>query len=233
MADDPNPPPKDPPPKDPPTDPPPSDPPSDPPTDPPTDPPIGHSVTLEEHQKTLTRLKSLEEERDALKKTSKDSELQQMKDQERWKEIAELKTREAEEANEKVDNMSTALQKREKMSSIRNAATQAGLRKDALDLLDLMEFPEVQIEATTLGNINIVGVSTAIEALKLKHPSLFGKKSGNLNGGLPEVVDGGSVTIDHLLKAEEKAGKTGLADDKAAYFKITKQYKQQQRQRGS
>lgn len=173
MADDPNPPPKDPPPKDPPTDPPPSDPPSDPPTDPPTDPPIGHSVTLEEHQKTLTRLKSLEEERDALKKTSKDSELQQMKDQERWKEIAELKTREAEEANEKVDNMSTALQKREKMSSIRNAATQAGLRKDALDLLDLMEFPEVQIEATTLGNINIVGVSTAIEALKLKHPSLF------------------------------------------------------------
>lgn len=47
------------------------------------------------------------------------------------------------------------------------------------------------------------------------------------------MVDGGSVTIDHLLKAEEKAGKTGLADDKAAYFKITKQYKQQQRQRGS
>lgn len=201
--------------------------------EPPKDtPPVTQSISLEEHHKTLARLKLLESERDTLKQSSKDRELQQMKDQEKWKDIAEIKIKEADEANEKTENMSRALQKREKMSSIRSAALQAGLRKDALDLLDLMEFPEVLIEATTLGNINIVGVSTAIEALKLKHPSLFGKKSGNLNGGLPEVVDGGMITIDHLLKAEDKARKSGSADDKAAYAKTNKLYQQQQR-RGS
>jgi len=207
--------------------PPPETPPKEEP--PPADPPPQQSVSIEEHQKLLDKLKAAEEERNSLKQNAKESELQQMKDQERWKEIAALKEKEANDANERTENMGRALQQRERMSAIRTAALQAGIRKDALDDLDLFEYPELKIETTSLGNINIIGAQTAIEALKMRKPYLFSKRSGNINASLPEVVDGGRITIDHIMKAEDKFRKSGSADDKAAYIKITQQYKQQQR----
>lgn len=193
-----------------------------------TPPPV-QSYSAEEYNKLLTKNKLLNDQNTGLNGQLKSNELAGMKDKEQWKEIAELKETENAQLREKNDSLTTGVIKREKMSAIRTAAVQAGIRKEALDDLDLYEFAEVQIETTSLGNFNVVGVQTAVEALKLRKPYLFGKKSGNLNGGLPDVVTAGSVTIDQVMKAADKARIENSPEAKAEYSRLTKIFNQQRR----
>lgn len=206
--------------------PPPQDPPANPP---PADPPPAQSVSAEEHNKLLAKLKQAESDRDTHKANLKGKELEQMKGQERWKEIAEMNEAEAKEARLENETLKKGIVSKDRMNAIRTAALQAGIRKDALDDLENFDFPEVQVETTSLGNVNIVGAQTAVAALKLKKPYLFGTKSSSLNGSLPEVVEGGTISLDQIMKAEEKARKSGSADDRAAYAKISQLYNQQRR----
>jgi len=187
------------------------------------------AVGREEFERLVAANKKLIEERDTFKEGLKAKELEQMKASQQWQEIAELKEKEAMEARAESDNIKKALVTREKMSAIKTAAMASGIRAEALDDLDLFDFPEVQIETTNLGNIKILGAKEAVDSLKVRKPYLFGKKSGNLNTDLPTVVDGGKVTIDQIMKAEEKARKSGKAEDMASYSKLTQQYNQQQR----
>jgi len=193
-----------------------------------TPPPV-QSYSAEEYNKLLAKNRTLTETNTGLNGQLKTNELAGMKDKEQWKEIAELKENENTELRQRNESLTTGVIKREKMSAIRTAAVQAGIRKEALDDLDLYEFPEVQIETTSLGNYNVVGVQTAVEALKLRKPYMFGKKSGNLNPGLPEVTTGGMVTIDQVMKAADKARKDNSPESQAEYARLTKFYNQQRR----
>ncbi len=192
------------------------------------DPP--KTVSLEEYQVLMNKNKVLTTERNTLKDNLSAKELSQMKDKENWKEVAELKEQEATTAKEETATLKKALIRKEKMGAIRTAALSVGLRKEALDDLDNFDFSDVQIETTSLGNVKILGAKEAVDALKLKKPYLFGKKSSSLNGGLPEVVDGGTIPLDSLMKAEEKARLSGKAEDQAAYKELTLKYNQQKQQ---
>lgn len=194
-------------------------------------PPAATSYSADEYNKLLSEKQTLTSQRDTLQSQLKNNELTQMKDKEQWKEIAELTTNENDKLTAKLDGMSKAIVQKEKMSAIRTAALQLGIRQDALDVLDRLEFPEVQIETTSLGNFNVVGAKAAVEAIKIKMSFLFGNKSGNLNGSLPEVVDGGNVTIDQIMKADQKARETGTAEAHAEYKKLAQKFSQQKQMR--
>jgi hypothetical protein len=107
-----------------------------------------------------------------------------------------------------------------------------GIRKDALNDLDLLDFDEVIVETTSSGNINIIGADSAVKKLKSERPHWFGSKVGrNVNGNTGDVIDDGikKLTLKDVRTAEEKARKSRSKDDEDAYKKLLFQYRDQLR----
>jgi len=150
-----------------------------------------------------------------------------MKAQEKWKELAELQEKEKLEALAKLENVNTAVAKDKKYTAVKLAAQSLGIRKEALEDLELLDFPEVQIEVTSLGNVNIVGAATAVERLKLIRPHWFGKKATALNSSSPEIVEGAKITTQQVIDARKKASKSKNPSDYDSYEKLHKQFQSQ------
>ena len=200
-----------------------------PPQDAPKDePPKEESISAAEYKKLMKELEEHRSNASALQETLKHKEMQQLKDQERWKEIAELREKEANEYKDKYTGMTEAVKKDRKMHELKIAAQAAGIRKEAFDDLELYDFPEVQIETTSLGNVRVVGAREAIENLRMKRPHLFGKSTGALNSSSPEAVNGGKITIEQIKALDSNYRKTKSSADLKAYQDAIIKYKSQQ-----
>jgi len=185
------------------------------------------SVTSAEHAKVLARLKASEDKNSLHETERKTQELNNMKSQEKWQEVAQLQEKRGDELETKLQNISSAMVRKEKYNSIHLEAQKLGLKSDAARLIDLMDFEGVQVETTTLGNINVVGAKEAAAALKLESPFMFGNSTANLNTSTPDVTLGGKITVDMVMKAKAKYGKSKDQADFATYENLTKQYQQQ------
>jgi hypothetical protein len=203
--------------------PPPGDPTNDP-ADPPNDPPPSDEVTKLRNQLEAEKKMRIAEskKRQELQDSLKAKDMEKLKENERWKEIAEMKEKEAKEEREKSEKVTKAVQNDKKYSAIKLAAQQAGIRKEALDDLELIDFPEVTIETNDAGNTVVQGVKSAIDALKLKRPHWFGKGSGNINSSLPETTTSGKVTVAQVLAAEKKWRQSQSAEDFKEYARLNK-----------
>lgn len=185
------------------------------------------TVSPADYKKLMKELESYRSKADDLQQTLKHQEMQTLKDQERWKELYELEKKEKEEFSNKYSSMTEAIKKDRKMHEIKVAAQSAGIRKEAFEDLELYDFPEVQIETTSLGNVRVVGAREAIENLKLKRPHLFGKSTGSLNSSSPEVVQGGKISTAQIIEAQKKYKQSNSAADLKAYQELVNQYKAQ------
>lgn len=181
-------------------------------------------VAYDDHQRALSDLQKFKQAKIDLENQLKDMETNSLKGKEEWKKVAEIKEREALDAKEELTGLRKALVSDRKMSAIRNAAIDAGIRKEALDDLDLFPFDDVVVESTSTGRVNVLNADDAVKRLKMTKPYLFGSKKVNVNPGEPGVVEPGKVTYDDLMKAEKKARDTG---DYAPYQKLILQYKKQ------
>lgn len=195
---------------------------NDPPKEKQEESPKEQTVSYDEYQKLLARAKQLEEKEKTAREALKGKELEQMRANEKWQEIAEIKTREAEEAEKRYKSTVKAVQNDRKFSKLREAALAAGMRKEALDDIELYDFPEVQVETTEAGNIVVNGVKAAIDSLKVRRPYLFGNKSGNLNSALPEVKNGSRINVSQVLAAEKKWRQSQSAEDFREYERLNK-----------
>jgi len=189
--------------------------------------PVVESVSMDAHKKALAELEKFKEKANVFQEGLKAKELEQMKAQNKWQEIAELEKKEKEEIKEKYGQLNQAVANREKMTAIKLAAQQAGIRSDALNHLEHYQWSDVQIETTSLGNINIVGASEAIARFKMESPFMFGKKSTSLNSAGPEVVEGAKITIQQVLAAQKKAQKSNQPSDYDSYSNILRKYQTQ------
>lgn len=205
--------------------PPPQDPP--PKEDPPKEEPPELSVTFEDHQKLVSRLQKSEERASVFEKGLKEKELSDMKAQNKWQEIAEMEKKEKDDAVQKLERVNDAVARDKKYTAIKLAAQSSGIRKEALDDLDLLEFPEVQIEVTSLGNINIVGAQAAVDRLKMIRAHWFGKRPTSLDSSSPEIIEGAKITIHQVIDARKKASKTKTPSDYDSYEKLHKQFQSQ------
>lgn len=144
-----------------------------------------------------------------------------------FQELATLKEKEAQEYREKYDRLQNSLVDKEKYSALKDAAVKAGLKPEALSDLELVALDKVQIETTSTGRVNVIGVTQAIEGLKLSRPHWFGGAKTTVSGNIPSV-DGSAalVTPQELVKLSEEARKSG---DYATYEKKLRSFQQQQR----
>lgn len=155
---------------------------------------------------------------------SKNKEIDDLKEKENWKQIAKIKEDEAATATSETKNLRESIVQDKKFAAMKEAALGAGIRKEALGDLDLLDFSELIIETTNTGKINVLGCEKAISNLKAQKPHWFTSRSTKVDGGLPEVINGGGVTYKDVLAAEQKAKETS---DYVPYKKVLQQYREQ------
>lgn len=157
----------------------------------------------------------------------KEQEMSKLKEQQEWQKIAEIKEKEAAEAVEEANKLKSSFLNTQKYNAIKSAALASGIRKEALNDLELLDFDDdVAIETTNTGKINVLGADAAIKKLKADRPYWFGKSMNSVNTDSPGVSSGGEITMEKLLKVKAAAGKSG---DYKEYEKVLRAYQAQQR----
>ncbi len=150
-----------------------------------------------------------------------------LRETENWKKLAEIKTKDAEEAAEQLNSLKTSLIEDKKYSAVKDAAIKSGIRPEALPDLELLGLRDVVIETTSTGRVNVLGADRFVDQLKTIRPHWFGKPSVNINSSVPGIKGAGPVANEtDLIKLSLEAQRTG---DYAAYENKLKEYKQRKR----
>jgi hypothetical protein len=145
-------------------------------------------------------------------------EEKKLKDANNWEQFAKLKEEEAVAAKAESAKFKQAIVERERITAIREEAMKAGIRKEAIADLNLIDFTELKIETGSDGKVSVTGADKAITRLKALRPYWFGSGTPNVNPNTPSATSSSNtVTWEQLKEAEAKAKKTGSADDQAAY----------------
>lgn len=113
----------------------------------------------------------------------------------------------------------------ERYRSVLPVLKEAGLRDDALNLLDMVSLDDIEIEATTNGRFICNGMDRFAETFKARYPFAFKEKQmpnvntggGQGKPGTPEKLDAAA-----LFKLEQECKKKG---DMQPYYEAVRKYK--------
>lgn len=183
------------------------------------------TVAREDMDRALTDLKKWKAKAKELEDAVKAKEVASLKEKQDWQKIAEMKEIEAKEATEREEGLKKAIATDKKYNAVLAAASSLGLRKEAVDDLNMLDMSDVQIEYTNMGRVAVHGADKFAERLKTLKPHWFGQKSNKVNSNSPDVEMGEKITMKQIRDAERKYQETG---DLAPYQNILKMYKKQQ-----
>jgi hypothetical protein len=199
--------------------------------------PRGKKIDLANHRRALDDLNKIKRENAKLRQEAKERGDNELKAQNRWKELAEERERERDEANERAEKIQNAFVNERKYSAVKTEAMAKGLLPSAIDDLESADLDLVDVETTSKGKINVLGVSEQVQKIMKTKPHWFGQGAGkgkgstNVNSRNPGVNgdtgggDGASVTMDQLRALEKQARKSGSTEDKAKYHQAANRYR--------
>ncbi len=192
--------------------------------DPPGEPNPPEMVSREEFERVQADMHKFKDAARAANASAEALKLQGLKAKEDYKAIAEDFEKKYSEAVKERDQIRTAIVSDKKMSAIKLEAKKAGILDTALEDLELVDFPEVNVETTSTGRMNVLGVERAIQRLKTSRAHWFGKSAPNVNPGTPGVSLDGKVTYEEFTASENAARKSG---DWSAHKALVARYKAQ------
>jgi len=114
-----------------------------------------------------------------------DMESQRLKENEDYKALYEREKAAAEAAKKKAEDLGGYLEQDKKFNEVRAEALQAGLRRDAVNDLELLgKFDGVQVEVTNTGRFEVHGAKDFVHQLKQSRPHWFSDTTApQVNGG--------------------------------------------------
>jgi len=180
-------------------------------------------VSKAELEKVLAELHKHKNKAKALGDQIENEKLNRMKEQNQWKEIAEAKEREAQEAKQSAERLQQSFISEKKFSALRDKCAALGLRPEAVSDLEMLDLSGLVVETTNTGRIEILGADKFATQLKTLKPHWFQDKTVttvNTNG--TRVLDPtGPITTRMILDAEKEGKKSG---DMSKYYDLTKKY---------
>jgi hypothetical protein len=186
------------------------------------------TFTKSEVQRILDEAKAYKAKVQEFESKMKAKEVEELTANQKWKELAELKEREAAEASEKAEKLKSAIINKEKISAIKEAALQAGLRKESIPDLRLIDFPEVTLQNSSEGEFSVSGADKAIQRLKALRPHWFQSSIPAVNSSSPVVTgDGSSISFDNVKKLQDEYKKNPSAENADKYKNALLQFKKQ------
>ena len=186
------------------------------------------TFTKSEVQKILEEAKAYKSKVQEYETKMKAREVEELTANQRWKELAELKEKEALEALEKAEKLKSAFVQKERISALKEAALAAGIRKESLPDLRLIDFPEVALQNGNDGEFTVSGADKAIQRLKALRPHWFQSSIPSVNSASPIVTgDGSSITFDDVKKLQNEYQKNPSAQNADKYKTALLQFKKQ------
>lgn len=179
-----------------------------------------------EFEKVLREAKKYKDMAKDQEKKNKDREIQELQKNNEWQRIAEMSKKEAEDAITDRDNLRHAVIKDKRMSAIREAALSAGLRKEAIDDLDRLDFPEIKLETNSEGVIIVSGADKAVMRLKSLKSYMFNSAAPAVSTQSPQVTNSGTnISWAEFKKIESEYKKSPTRENenklKLAYSKVS------------
>lgn len=182
-------------------------------------------VPRDDHKRAIDDMHKYKKQAQELADKLKAKETEDLKKTQQWQQLAELKEQEAKDAKTEAENLKRAIVADKKYSALREHAITAGLRKEAIGDLDLVDLDDVSIETTSTGRVNVSGVDKAVAKLKLLKPHWFKDSAPQINAESPGVTNtGGQIDPKQIAAAEQLAKKTG---DYTQYRDLLLRYKSQ------
>lgn len=193
-----------------------------PPTDPtpPVDPPAVDPV-IKRFKDDLFREKKARQDAEDENKRLKEEKLKASKN---FEELAKTRETERDQEKAKREALEKAILEREKVSALRTEALKQGIRSDSISDLDLLDFPEIDIETTSTGKIIVHGAAQAVQGLKAKRPHWFTNAPPSINPASPETTPTipGELTVSKVLELEAAYKKSPSKENKLAYEEAMK-----------
>jgi hypothetical protein len=188
-------------------------------------------VSRADHERALADLNKYKKAAADAARKEKEAETTRLKEQNKWKELAETNEREAKEAREEANKIKGSYVNERKFNAVRSKCEALGLRAEALTDLEMLDLEDIQIETTSTGKINVLGADKFATQLKTRKPHWFAeKKAPSVNTNGARILDSGdAITAKDLLSAEKEGRKSG---DLSKYYELHKKF-QQQRMAGS
>lgn len=187
------------------------------------------SIKAEDHERAISdmhrfkdRSRQLESELQQMRSQLDEVERSRLREKEDYKSLYERSEAERQELFKKHQGLQDSITLNAKYAAVKTAAVKAGLRSEAEDDLSLLDFDGVTVETTSEGRVITHGQDLYVESIKKKKPHWFKPDkapSVNSGGGPRSSVDLGEITGPKLYELEQKAKRSGRADDKEAYLK--------------
>lgn len=148
-------------------------------------------------------------ENEELKKKIAANEKQKLEASGNWKELWEASEVRAKELEDKLDRNTFAFVTAKKRDAVKDAMLKAGMRTDALKILDKDDFDFVEVEVEGSG-FKIQGVDLAVQKYRTEYPFMFSKDPGKVNSGGAGSNNGGggdtTMTPAKVYAIERKFG---------------------------
>lgn len=200
-----------------------------PPSDVPGDmtPPVGSgTIPKEKLDHALKDLHRFKDEARRLKEENETLIKNQMKEKSDYKSLAEKFEKELVDEKEKNKRLVQGTVYDKKLSAVQASLRAKGLRKEAEIDVERLDLSDIEVETTSHGRINLIGVEEFVERQKQLRPHWFQSSAPRINPGSPDVVNssGDRITTKMLSDLYDKGARNG---DLTAYRSALQQYQKQ------
>lgn len=171
------------------------------------DPPKSGAVNFYKEQANAfkSELQKMKEENQKLANAIEESKFKSLQEKDQHKELAEAYREKYESEKRRVEEFSEFVTHDKKMSAIKQEAMKQGIDPSALRYLEMEDFSSVQVETTSTGNFNVLGVQEAIEAYKLENKLLFtDNRPPTINNTPPGTISDQNYTADQIIELQKK-----------------------------
>lgn len=147
-----------------------------------------------------------------------------MKKNEEWQTLAEENETKYLAEQKKTATILESIKSDKRANAITKEAAKLGIREEALEDLDLIDFSsDILIEQTDTGRYNVIGAAKAAQKLKEMRPHWFDASAPKFDSTTPTTTSTGQPSIQDIRAAEAEAKKTG---DSTKYRELLLRFKQ-------
>jgi len=189
-------------------------------------PPPEKTYSAKDVERIVNELTQYKTKAIELENKFKNQELEQAKASQEWQKVAELHEKTAKEYQDKFERFKSAVVSDKKLSAIREEAIKAGIRKESLADLGILDYPEVKLDTDSEGNFLVEGADKAVQRLKTLRGHWFQSVAPKVHAESPSVTGAGNqVSWDDLKKLELDYKKNPNSANAENYKKALLAYK--------
>lgn len=186
------------------------------------------TVSWENHQRALTDLHSFKQKTRELEEKLGNIESDRLREKNDFETLYKNEKAKREQVEGDLKKMTNWTLHTQKFNAVKAEAVAAGLRKEAIPDLELLDLDDVKVETTDSGRFIVEGAKEKVEKLKATKGYWFQAgppptvNAGGTGAGGGEAPKSGLTKIEDVVKAERdfKAGRLSQAE----YHRIHKKY---------